>query len=374
MLRHLHFVQSVETLQGGGLGGAALGLHRALRQLGADSALCCTRAPASAPSGLEGVSDLPRSGPTKAYFSRRLAAVARRLAAAADILHGHGFYVATNLFFGREARRRGLPLVHHVQGFFDPWILRRARAKKRVAHLLFEDANFRYCRLWRALSGKEADQIRAAGIRGEIIILPNGIDLAAIDGPGELPAGMAKRRSRRLLLLSRIHPKKGFDIFLPAWARLAARYPDWEVAICGPDEDGYLSEVRRLVAGLGLEATCRLFPPVIGAAKRAMFASADLFCLPSHSEGFPVAVVEAAAHRLPVVMTDECNFPELGAAGAAWVCRPEPGSLGRALGAAVAVGEADRAAMGRAGRRLVEAGYTWDRIARQLDDACRSLG
>ena len=88
-----------------------------------------------------------------------------------------GFYVGTNLILGGEARRQGKPLVYHAHGFFEPWILNRSRWKKQLAHWLFENANFRQVKLWRALTSKEASQIRAQGIKAPVVIVPNGLDL-----------------------------------------------------------------------------------------------------------------------------------------------------------------------------------------------------
>jgi glycosyltransferase involved in cell wall biosynthesis len=131
--------------------------------------------------------------------------------------------------------------------------------------------------------------------------------------------------------------------------------------------------VESLIREAGLTETFRVFPAVSGDAKNAVLGSADVFALPSYSEGFPVAVLEAAAHRLPVVMTTECNFPELAAAGGAWLCEPGAESVEHALRAALAAGEAERRQRGEAGRRLVEARYTWQRIAAELSVACADL-
>ena len=103
-----------------------------------------------------------------------------------------------------------------------------------------------------------------------------------------------------------------------------------------------------------------------------MLRKADLFVLPSYSEGFPMAVLEAAAHRIPVVQTDECNFPELVAAGGAWECRPELDSVEKTLRSALTAEDGERAERGLRGRQLVEKRYSWDQIAEQVVAACRT--
>jgi glycosyltransferase involved in cell wall biosynthesis len=83
-----------------------------------------------------------------------------------------------------------------------------------------------------------------------------------------------------------------------------------------------------------------------------------------------MAVLEAAAHRIPVVQTDECNFPELTAAGGAWECRPERDAVEKELRKALTAEDAERAEKGLRGRELVERSYSWDQIAGAVFDAC----
>jgi glycosyltransferase involved in cell wall biosynthesis len=413
---HLHFVQSLEPLQGAGLGQAALSLHLAMRgahceghaadgirsealnsELHAPSSqhpasrsvLLATRATEfdrTWPDVIQGV----RRGHAKMFYAPELKRLAAEAVEQAEWFHGHGLYVWTNMWLGGEARKRGTPLVYHPQGFFDPWILRRSRGKKRLAHWLFEDANIKHVRWWRAVSNKEAEQIRAVvGSRATVHVIPNGVDLHEVDssqwtvGSGErddketkrlkdqeTPAWVSRKRPKRLLFLSRIHAKKGLDLLVPAWGKLTKEFPDWELLIVGPDEGGYQATVEKMIADSGCGETCWIHPAVSGAEKHALLRTADLFVLPSYSEGFPMAVLEAAAHRIPVVQTDECNFPELTAAGGAWECRPELESVENALRDALTAEDSERAERGLTGRKLVERNYSWDQISEQVFAAC----
>jgi glycosyltransferase involved in cell wall biosynthesis len=331
------------------------------------------------------------------FYAPELKRLAAEAVEEAEWFHGHGLYVWTNMWLGGEARKRGKPLVYHPHGFFDPWILRRSPGKKRLAHWLFEDANIKHVRWWRALSNKEAGQIRAVvGDRAVVHVIPNGVDLHEVDaidtarvtsdlwrvtseGAGgdaldahevdssqwsvgsseaevsdgkdketkrlkdeETQAWMKRKRPKRLLFLSRIHAKKGLDLLVPAWGKLTREFPDWELLIVGPDEGGYQATVEKMMADCGCSETCWIHPAVSGAEKHALLRTADLFVLPSYSEGFPMAVLEAAAHRIPVVQTDECNFPELAAAGGAWECRPELESVENTLRKALTAEDAER--------------------------------
>ncbi len=349
------------------MGRAALALHLSFRANGTKSALLSTAKEASLDE-TDRVYQLRRAGLEKMFWSTDLAAFASRKLVPGTVVHGHGFYSALNFVVGRMARKRQLPLVCHVHGIFEPWILSRSRWKKRIAHWLFEDANYRHARLWRALHAKEADQIRARGITAPIVIAPNGINLADYDDDAHQTP--AKTGRQRMLFLARIHPKKGLDLLIPAWARLANLRKDWELVIVGPDEGGYKAAVEKLIRDCGVADSVSLHGVVSGSAKTAMLKSADVFILPSYSEGFSVAILEAMACRVPVLATDACNFPELAKCGAGWECMATPESLESALREAFLSSGQERIERGLSGRRLIEQHYSESVIAKTVLDAC----
>lgn len=372
MKRHLHFVQSIEPLQGGGLGRAALELHDSFRESGADSRLVATYSENPQAPDHDGVEEFKRKGISKFYYSPSLRRSAGGLAATADVLHAHGFYVGTNWMLGGAARRLNRSLVCHVHGFFEPWILDRSRSRKALVRLLFENANFRAARLWRALTNKEADQIRGQGITAPIVVAANGVHLRTYDEPGpeEKRSRWSQKSRPRMLFLGRLHPKKGIDLLIPAWVESDAAKQGWELIIAGPDENGHRAVIQRLIDENALGDSVSLPGTVTGADKVALLRSADGFVLPSYSEGFSVAILEAMACRVPVIATRTCNFPELASKGGGWLCDPELQSVTDALNDALAASESERADRGLAARRLVEERYTWRTIAQTITDAC----
>jgi poly(glycerol-phosphate) alpha-glucosyltransferase len=299
------------------------------------------------------------------------------LVRAADVAHGHGLYVGPNLIFGREARRQHKALVYHVHGMFEPYILQRSRWKKRLVHWLFEDRNIRDVRFWRALTSVEADQIAATGARQPIAVIPNGLDVSEFARPADpahpihtafLP--QLTKRFRRILFLGRLHPKKGLTLLLPAWARICPDAMDWELVIAGPDEGGHLEEIRGAAAALGIRDRVLFTGLVQGEDKVRLLHSADVFVLPSFSEGLPMSVLEALACKVPVVVTRESNVGDLMRDGAGWECGANVDSLTEALARAVSASDSERSERGTAGRRAVEARYAWSTVVGELERAC----
>jgi glycosyltransferase involved in cell wall biosynthesis len=375
-MRHLHFTQSLEPLQGGGLGTATAALHQEFLKVGISSVLCATHGgvpqkPAAA------CREFRRIHPGVLYYSPQLARECSNLVGQADVLHGHGLYVGTNYLFGREARRQAKPLVYHVHGMFEPYIRQRSRWKKRLVHWLFEDANTRHVRLWRALTNREAEQIRACGYRRPIVVAGNGLNLNHFIRPTPLAeviqtplAGPLRKQKKRLLFLARVHPKKGLDLLLHAWAQLGTLREDWELIIAGPDENGHLSQMRQLAASLQIDGEIIFTGTVTGEAKVNLFYSADAFVLPSYSEGMPMGLIEAMACAVPVIATQECNLPAITLAGAGWECRAELNSLTQTLLAALSADDTERRQRGANGRRLVEMNYSWSAITANILQAC----
>jgi poly(glycerol-phosphate) alpha-glucosyltransferase len=169
-----------------------------------------------------------------------------------------------------------------------------------------------------------------------------------------------------LLYLGRLHPKKNIDGLLRGWARASATdVPDWWLVIAGWGENGHEKELRELVGSLCIPRVV-FVGPQFGSQRSATFHRVDAFILTSHSEGLPVTVLEALAHRLPVVMTRECNVPEALKVGAAVEVGPEPESIGEGVSRLAHFSEATRQMMGRAGRRLVEEQFVWSIVSRQF--------
>ena len=370
--RHLHFVQSTEPLDGGGLGRAAWELSDALRLIGLKSSLVTTGGSMEQRPGLEVYS---RFGPAKAFYAPALNRVARTRVAEAHVIHGHGFYVWPNWVFGREVRHQHKLFVYHVHGMFEPWILARSTWKKRIAHWLFEDANFTYAGLWRALTIKEADQIRTQGITAPIVVCPNGIELSTFGEVSQMRAGINATKSKRsLLFLARLHPKKGLDLLVSAWAAISKQLrAGWRIVIAGPDELNHCSEVQALARRLDVSADLEFVGEVSGEAKLRCLAEADAFVLPSRSEGFSVAILEAMACKLPVLATTACNFPELAQNGGGWCVEANVDGIKQGLVSLLGTTDRERAQRGDAARSLVEAQYTWPRIAATIDHSCRQL-
>ena len=164
------------------------------------------------------------------------------------------------------------------------------------------------------------------------------------------------------------HPVKGLFNLVRAWAQLNPA--GWRLCIAGPDEAGHLQEVLALVKELGIQRGVNYVGPVDGAAKSALYNSADVFVLPTFTENFGVVVAEALAHGLPVITTRGAPWADLNAYGCGWWVDIGVDPLVQALREAMALSDDQRRAMGALGRVYVRR-YDWDDIAQQTMDVYR---
>src|SRR5438094_5140949 len=269
------------------------------------------------------------------YSSQLVAAL---ITADLDILSTHGLWKYCSVASRRWHRQTARPHIVHPHGMLEPWALRNAMWKKRIAALLYENQNLRRAACLRALSETEAQSIRSYGLRNAICVIPNGVDLP------DLRESNAKTQSesrKTLLYLGRLHPKKNISNLIRAWNETFNSHRGsgdrWVLAIAGWDQGGYESELKRIAAGPSVVFLGAQF----GADKSECYRACDAFILPSLSEGLPMTVLEAWAHAKPVLMTGECNLPEGFAAEAALRIGPSPEEIAAGLNRLTEVSDDD---------------------------------
>jgi len=174
-----------------------------------------------------------------------------------------------------------------------------------------------------------------------------------------------------VVFLGRLHLQKGVDVLVDAFAQLRSNGRRCKLVLIGPDY-GLLAALQKKIAHYNLSQDVILTGPVFGRLKLSALAGAACFCLPSRQEGFSMAILEAMAVGVPVVISEGCNFPEVAEAGAGIVTQLDASKI--ADGLEYVLADAPRAAlMGTHGRALVQSRYTWPEIAEQMLSAYASI-
>lgn len=276
----------------------------------------------------------------------------------------------------RSAYRARVPYIVAPQGSLDPWALQQNTWGKKLYGVLTEVPLLNRASRLQALTDKEAAQFHQFGIHAQAAIIPNGIGSALlhrrrIREPGHF--GLPKD-CRTLLFLSRVHPKKGLDYLVNAVATIRVELPDLRVIVAGGDGgSGYLKEIRQRCGRLGVDDLFIFLGEVQGQKKQDVLTAADAFILPSRSEGLPVAVLEALGSGLPVIVTDQCNIPEVQQFNAGFVVRPETKEIASAIVRLLSLADEEREAIGGNARELASKQFTWKRIAQRTINCYQTM-
>lgn len=312
----------------------------------------------------------PVRSPRLFSYSPALAEALELAIPRAGVVHAHGLYLHHDAVVGRVCRRFGVPYLLTPHGVLDPYLYRRHRGRKTLVDLAFQNRVTRGAARLHFITGDEkklAEPV-SLGVPGSVI--PIGLDP---DEYADLPP-RGSFRSRHvaigdrpmLLFYGRLNFKKGLDILCDAFARVNRSRPETRLVISGPD-DGMEGQVRQWLAERRVSDKVVFTGMLTGQEGRAALQDADLFVLPSYSENFGIAVIEALACGTPVAISDHVNLcHEVEEAGAGWVTAAESNSFATAMDAALADPEESRQ-RGERGRRLVIEKYAWPRIAADME-------
>lgn len=295
-----------------------------------------------------------------------------------DLVHTHALFSFPPLAAAAWAARSGVPYILRPLGTLERWGLRNRRPLlKQLSFALFERRALARAAAVHFTSARERDEAAHLGAAGRSVIIPNPVALA--EHPGAAGSRLRDRfpvlAGRTIVLfLGRIDPKKGLDLLLRALAEARARRPELALVIAGAGDPALTARLQTLAAELGLADATLWTGFLDGPTKLAALAGADMLALPSFSENFGNAVVEAMAAGLPVIVSDQVGIHhEIAAAAAGVVVPTEVAPLAAAL-ARLAGDPAGRQEMGQRGQHLARTHYTPEAVARQLITLYTSLG
>ena len=280
------------------------------------------------------------------------------MAHSVDVIHNHSLWMMPNVYAGRVAKQWDIPLVVSPRGTLSVTAMQFGTAMKRVFWPIVQRPALSATACFHATADSEYEDIRRMGFHQPVAVIPNGVDV-----PERVPK--TKSDSRTLLFLSRIHPKKGLDILLPAWRAVQDRFADWRLRIVGPGKKAYFDQVNRLASELHLNRV-EFVGPLYGKEKTVAYGQADLFVLPTYSENFGMSVAEALAAGTPVIVTKGAPWGKMETVDCGWWIDIGVDALVACLEDALSRSEDELNEMGLRGRRWMEAEFSWSQVARKM--------
>lgn len=287
----------------------------------------------------------------------------RRLVAEADVIHLMGHWSVLNALVYWFAYRSGKPYVVCPAGALP--IFGRSAVLKRIYNSIVGDAIIRNAAGWIAVTASEYPAFGVHGIVPERVrVIPNGVDAADfVLEPAARDDASPLDAAPYILFMGRLNPIKGPDLLLAAYARLAAVAPDLQLVFAGPDE-GMRVVLERRAAELGLASGVHFPGRVDGQQKARLYRGAALLVVPSRQEAMSVVALEAGICGVPVLLTDQCGFPEIRGVDS----RLEVPATADGLAAGLSALCVDMAVLPQIGLRMkefVQARYAWSSIVTQ---------
>ena len=317
----------------------------------------------------------PETWPRRWFRGSGLHRALRHDATQFDILHAHMLWDHSTWATWRVAKKACKPFVVTPHGSLSS-VWRTQAMHKRFYRRLVLDRMFGDVGALHVLNQAEADACRVLGVNVRIEVIPNGLPAVEFD-PSKDPERAWRQwpmlKGRRIMLyLGRLWWQKGLDLLPEAWA---AAHPDndWLLVLAGPDYRGYKQELLNRINALGLKETILLTGPVDDELKQSLLNSSECLVLPSHSEGFSMALLEAMASGLPCVFTKECHFNELSACGGGWEIPLGIEPLTDVLRTVCQRLPEENRVTGEKARELGRMHYTSEFVAEQLMQLYRSL-
>jgi glycosyltransferase involved in cell wall biosynthesis len=299
-----------------------------------------------------------------------------------DIIIVHGMWQYPGYCVRTVCRSLGLKYVIFLHGMLDPWFGQRYPLKHLKKWLYWPWAEYRVLRDASWVLFTTAEELRLARrsfwlykVREKLV--GYGISPRPVPAPAKADVFFDSfpetRGKRNLLYLSRIHPKKGCDLLIKAFATVAATDPELHLIMAGPDQTGWQSQLAAMARELGIAQRITFTGMLKGDMKWGAYDASEVFVLPSHQENFGIVVAESLASSLPVLTTFKVNiWREIRDAGAGLIEQDTQVGTDRLLQQWLAMTEEQRAAMKKLALACFNSHFEIRQVGRNLEAALQS--
>jgi len=245
---------------------------------------------------------------------------------AAELVHFHGLWQPTQARLSKTLAARGIPMIVSPHGMLEPWAWRHKWWKKWPYYFAIERAHLRRAQVVLATAPPEERRLQSRLPGQRVVMLPLGFTGDAVPDYESARAKLGWSPEETVLLfLSRLHVKKGLEFLLRGLAENAPP-PSVRLVIVGGGEPDYVAAVKALSAELRLPRV-EWIGELWGEARWPYFQGADLFCLPTYSENFGLAVLEACQVGTPSLTTDTTPWGDWLRPDRGFIVSPEQASV-----------------------------------------------
>ena len=293
-----------------------------------------------------------------------------------DLAHIHALFSPVSTAAATIARYRNLPYLLRPLGTLDPADLRKKQQLKQIYGSLLERPNLAGAAGVHFTSAQEAKVSERFGTKTNDVVIPLGVEIPDLPQFGEARRQLGIDSSQPLVLfMSRIDPKKGLNLLIPALENLLEKGLEFQFVLAGanPQDPEYELTIHKRIQASKLDQQTVITGFVEGDLKLGLLRDADLLVLPSYYENFGIAVVEAMALGTPVIISDGVHiWQQVRDRQAGWITACTTEQLTEILQQALLDPQA-RQERGENARKLAQANYSWSAIARQMIEVYQAL-
>ena len=295
-----------------------------------------------------------------------------------DAVHVHAVFSFASLAAGNAAAAAGVPYIVRPLGVLNRWGMEnRRRLVKSLSFRFFDLPMLRKASAMHYTSRMELEDAARFGLKNLQRVIPIGMDLTPFDAlpPREVFSSRFPEtaNTRNVLFLSRIDEKKGIDLLLDGFARIAPARPDTRLVICGGGDPMLTEKLQSQAASLGIADRVTWAGQVTGELRLAAFSSAEMYVLPSHSENFGSALLEAMAAGLPCLSSDQVALAvDAVRDKAVLLTAREPAAIAAKLDALLDSSE-ERHRLGQSARILSRSEYSLPAMGKALHGLYREI-
>lgn len=292
-----------------------------------------------------------------------------------NLAHIHALFSPVSSVAASICRRQKLPYILRPLGTLDPADLRKKRQLKQLYAAILERANLAGAAAIHFTSVQEAKVSERFGVSTRDLVISLGVNPLEI-GEKEVPSKLGIPKDVPLVLfMSRIDPKKGLNLLLPALEALLAEGLNFHFVLAGtnPQDPGYEEKIKLQIQTSPLRSHTTITGFVTGELKSALLQAADLFVLPSYYENFGIAVAEAMVAQTPVIISDQVHIcQEVHDSESGWVGATDVLALTELLRTSLQ-NPSERQRRGLRAKEYALKNYSWDAIALQTIEAYNQI-
>ncbi len=295
-----------------------------------------------------------------------------------DLAHIHALFSPVSSTAAAVCRAKKLPYILRPLGTLDPADLSKKKQLKQLYAKVLERPNIAKAAAIHFTSEQEAKVSHRFGVTTRDLVIPLGVKQMQecrdvkfnVSSKFNIPDNVPK-----VLFMSRIDPKKGLDLLIPALEKLLSEGLDFHFVLAGtnPQDPSYEQKIKSQIQASPLNKHTTITGFVTGELKSALLETADLFVLPSYYENFGIAVAEAMVAGIPVVISDQVHIcQDISGSESGWVGTTNTLEIADLIREALKCPE-ERQRRGSLARKYALLNYSWDAIAQKIVEAYQDI-